>query len=192
MPDLADLSVPQALKVLHAGEISSLALTRACLDRVEALEGQLHAFITVASEKAEQSAKVADARLSELRHTSQPIPPLLGLPIVVKDVLCVQDIRCTCGSKILENFIPPFSATAVQKLLDAGVVVLGKTNTDEFAMGSSTENSAFGPTHNPWDFHAYLVVPAVGVLQLWPPALSRLPWVLIPAVVCASPPLFAG
>ncbi len=141
----------QALKALHAGEVSSLALIRACLNKIETLDGKLHAFITIASEKAEQNAKAADARLSALRHAGQPIPPLLGLPLAVKDVLCVQDMRCTCGSKILENFIPPFSATAVQKLLDAGVVVLGKTNTDEFAMGSSTENSAYGPTHNPWD-----------------------------------------
>jgi len=73
------------------------------------------------------------------------------VPILVKDVLCLKDVRCTCGSRILENFIPPYTATAVQRLLDAGVVVAGKTNTDEFAMGSSTENSAYGPTHNPWD-----------------------------------------
>ena len=79
------------------------------------------------------------------------IPPLLGLPIAIKDVLCVKDVPATCGSKILENFKPPFNATAVEKLLHAGIVVLGKTNTDEFAMGSSTENSAYGVTHNPWD-----------------------------------------
>ena len=78
-------------------------------------------------------------------------PALLGLPLAVKDVLCLAGTRATCGSKILENFVPPFNATAVQKLLDAGVVPLGKTNTDEFAMGSSTENSAYGVTHNPWD-----------------------------------------
>jgi aspartyl-tRNA(Asn)/glutamyl-tRNA(Gln) amidotransferase subunit A len=79
------------------------------------------------------------------------LPALLGLPVVIKDVLCVADVRCTCGSHILENFVPPYSATAVSRLQAAGVVILGKTNTDEFAMGSSTENSAFGPTHNPWD-----------------------------------------
>ena len=74
------------------------------------------------------------------------LPALLGIPILIKDVLCLEGVRCTCGSKILENFIPPYTATAVQRLLDAGVVVLGKSNTDEFAMGSSTENSAYGAT----------------------------------------------
>ena len=77
--------------------------------------------------------------------------PLLGIPVAIKDVLTVEGLPCTCGSKILEGFVPPFTATAVQRLLDAGVVILGKTNTDEFAMGSSTENSAYGVTHNPWD-----------------------------------------
>ena len=89
--------------------------------------------------------------MRRLPKKGEAFPPLLGLPIAVKDVLCLKDVRCTCGSKILENFVPPFTATTVQRLLDAGVVVVGKTNTDEYAMGSSTENSAYGVTHNPWD-----------------------------------------
>jgi aspartyl-tRNA(Asn)/glutamyl-tRNA(Gln) amidotransferase subunit A len=148
---LNELGVSQSLELLHTGKISSLELTRFCLSQIEKYEGDLHAFITLTPEKALASAKIADKKLSGLLKEKKPLPPLLGLPIAVKDVLCLQDVRCTCGSKILENFIAPFSGTAVQKLLDAGVVPLGKTNTDEFAMGSSTENSAYGPTHNPWD-----------------------------------------
>ena len=97
-------------------------------------------------------ADTADRALAEWRRSQQgQLPPLLGLPIAVKDVLALENVRCTCGSRILENFVPPYTATAVERLLAAGVVVVGKTNTDEFAMGSSTENSAYGPTHNPWD-----------------------------------------
>jgi aspartyl-tRNA(Asn)/glutamyl-tRNA(Gln) amidotransferase subunit A len=108
--------------------------------------------LTLIPELALARADEADRRLSDWRRRpDQPLPALLGLPIAVKDVLCVADVRCTCGSRILENFVPPFNATVVERLLAAGVVVLGKTNTDEFAMGSSTENSAYGPTHNPWD-----------------------------------------
>ncbi len=81
----------------------------------------------------------------------QPLHPMLGIPLAIKDVLALSGVRCTCGSRILENYVPPFTATSVDKLLDAGVIILGKTNTDEFAMGSSTENSAYGPTHNPWN-----------------------------------------
>jgi aspartyl-tRNA(Asn)/glutamyl-tRNA(Gln) amidotransferase subunit A len=151
MVPLNEFGVSQALKLLQSGKISSLELTQACLAQIEKYEGELHAFITLIPEKALLIARKADEQLSRLRREQQPLPPLLGLPIAVKDVLCLQDVRCTCGSRILENFIAPYSGTAVQKLLDAGVVPLGKTNTDEFAMGSSTENSAYGPTHNPWD-----------------------------------------
>jgi len=151
MLELTDLTLRQAAAQLQQGEISSRELTQAYLERIERLEPELHAFITLAPEKALQAAEAADQQLRAVRHSGEAAAPLLGVPMAIKDVLCVQDIRCTCGSRILENFVPPFSATAVNRLIQAGVVVVGKTNTDEFAMGSSTENSAYGVTHNPWN-----------------------------------------
>jgi aspartyl-tRNA(Asn)/glutamyl-tRNA(Gln) amidotransferase subunit A len=153
MSDLADLGVREALDGLNSGAFSSQEITRAVIDRIDQLEPSLHAFITRTSEQALAQAKASDEkRFPKRKSPSEPSPaPLCGLPIVVKDVLCLKDVRCTAGSKILENFIAPYSSTAVQRLLDAGVVVVGKTNSDEFAMGSSTENSGYGPTHNPWD-----------------------------------------
>src|SRR3970040_1234559 len=150
MTDLTDLSLLEAGAALRAGEVSSLELTRACLERIASLDPSLHAFLAVAPAPAEAQAAAADRRLAEARRTGSPAPALLRRPIVVKDGLCVQGLPATAGARILEGFRPPFTATAVQRLLDAGVVLLGKTNTDEFAMGSSTENSAYGGTHNPW------------------------------------------
>lgn len=152
MSDLTDLSLAQISQALRAGEVSSRQLTQAFLDRIDQLDQFIHAFLTIAPEKALKQADEADRQLRSWRAgDSEPLPPLLGVPVAVKDLLCVEDMRCTCGSRILENFIPPFNATAVEKLLAAGAIVIGKTNTDEFAMGSSTENSAYGVTHNPWD-----------------------------------------
>jgi len=149
---LIDLTLSQIVSMLRTGDVSSREVTQVFLDRIESLESLLHAFLTLIPEKALSQADKADQRLAAWRKSpDEPLPPLEGVPIAVKDVLCVADIRCTCGSHILENFAPPFNATAVQRLLDAGVIILGKTNTDEFAMGSSTENSAYGTTHNPWD-----------------------------------------
>ena len=151
-PSLSDLGLSEMISALRAGDISSRQLTLTCLERIEQLEPHLHAFLTLIPEKALARAEEADRQIGAWRvNPDQPLPPLVGIPIAVKDVLCVADVRCTCGSRILENFVPPFNATAVDRLLEAGVVIVGKTNTDEFAMGSSTENSAYGPTHNPWD-----------------------------------------
>jgi aspartyl-tRNA(Asn)/glutamyl-tRNA(Gln) amidotransferase subunit A len=148
MSSLTDLSVVQAIDLLINKEISSLELTQAYLNRIDQFEPDLHVFITPTPDLAIEQAKAADQKRMKNPQNSSP---LLGLPIAVKDVLAVENIRCTCGSKILENFVPAYTATSVQRLLDAGVVVLGKTNTDEFAMGSSTENSAYQTTSNPWN-----------------------------------------
>jgi aspartyl-tRNA(Asn)/glutamyl-tRNA(Gln) amidotransferase subunit A len=147
-----NLSVPEMLDALKKGDISSRELTLQALAKIDRLEPRLHAFITLTPELALRMADDADHRWQAWRRSPDgELPALLGLPIAVKDVLAVEGMRCTCGSRILENFVPPYTATSVQRLIDAGVVIVGKTNTDEYAMGSSTENSAYGPTSNPWD-----------------------------------------
>jgi aspartyl-tRNA(Asn)/glutamyl-tRNA(Gln) amidotransferase subunit A len=146
MTALTDLSLTEMQRGLQKGTFSSRELVQAALDRVLALEPQLHAFLHVAAAAALQRADDMDAARKEGSQV-----PLLGIPVAIKDVLTVEGLPCTCGSRILDGFVPPYTATAASRLLDAGVVILGKTNTDEFAMGSSTENSAYGATHNPWD-----------------------------------------
>jgi aspartyl-tRNA(Asn)/glutamyl-tRNA(Gln) amidotransferase subunit A len=146
---LSPLSLTEAQTALRAGDVSSRELTRAALDRISALDGRLHAFLHVAAEMALAQADEADKRRRAGDGGEQQ--PLLGIPIGVKDVFTVEGMPCTCGSKILEGWVPPFTATVVRRLQAAGVIVVGKTNTDEFAMGSSTENSAYGTTCNPWD-----------------------------------------
>ena len=152
MPELTDLTLLGAIRGLHGGDFSSRELVGACLGRIERLEPDLHCFLALTPEAALTQADDADRRLASWRKSPEgELPPLLGVPLAVKDVLCVAGVPCTCGSRILENFVPPYNATAVERLLAAGAVIVGKTNTDEFAMGSSTENSAYGVTHNPWD-----------------------------------------
>jgi aspartyl-tRNA(Asn)/glutamyl-tRNA(Gln) amidotransferase subunit A len=152
MHEIINLSLSQTIQSLRAGVFSSRELTQFYLERIDRLEKQIHAFITLTPELALEQADQADRQFVHWRKDkNSPLPALLGIPLAVKDVLCVDGVRCTCGSRILENFVPPFNASSVQRLMQAGVVILGKTNTDEFAMGSSTENSAYGVTHNPWD-----------------------------------------
>ena len=152
MSELNDLTVCQSRNLLRSGQVSSRQLTEAALERIAALEPQLHVFITLTPELALQQADETDRRrLAWQKNPGLQLPDLLGVPVAVKDVLAIRDVRCTCGSKILENFIPPYTATAIERLQAAGIVVVGKTNCDEYAMGSSTENSAYGPTFNPWD-----------------------------------------
>lgn len=143
---LYDLTIHEARRLLDAGEISAVELTQAVIDRILAVDNDVRAYLTLTPEEALEQARAADAARREGRTS-----PLLGIPVAVKDVICTAGIPTTCGSRILEDFVPTYDATAVARLKAAGAVILGKTNTDEFAMGSSTENSAFFPTHNPWD-----------------------------------------
>ncbi len=151
MTDFTALSLSELAGLLAAGEVSSEELTRSAIERIEALDAGLHAFLHLDPGGALAQAESADRALAERRRGKGHGSPLLGIPLAVKDVLCVAGMPNTCGSRILEGFVPPFNATAVARLAAAGMVVLGKTNTDEFAMGSSTENSAYGATRNPWN-----------------------------------------
>jgi aspartyl-tRNA(Asn)/glutamyl-tRNA(Gln) amidotransferase subunit A len=134
-------------EALSKGEISSVELTKAHLDRIAEVDGQVKAFLHVDAEGALAQAKGVDAR----RKSGEKLSPIAGVPLALKDVLAQRGVPTTAGSKILENWKPPYDSTVVSKLKDAGVVIMGKTNMDEFAMGSSTENSGYGPTFNPWD-----------------------------------------
>ncbi|MGD8812960.1 MAG: Asp-tRNA(Asn)/Glu-tRNA(Gln) amidotransferase subunit GatA [Anaerolineales bacterium] len=152
MTDLSDLDLLEAAQALRSGDTTSQELTEICLERIDAHDDRIHAFLYMTPELAIQQAKAADNRIMAWRQSpDEPLPLVCGIPLAVKDVLCLQGVPTTCGSKILEGFCPPYTATSVQRLIQAGSVILGKTNTDEFAMGSSTENSAYGPTHNPWN-----------------------------------------
>ena len=140
------LTIHEAHAKLARKELTSVELTGAVFDRIEKLNPILHAFLYLARDAALDQARAADVRRAQGEDT-----PLLGVPLAIKDVICVQGMPATAGSKILQGFVPPYDATAVARLRALGAVFLGKTNTDEFAMGSSTENSAYGVTRNPWD-----------------------------------------
>ncbi len=144
--DRPQLTIQEALARLKSGEVSAVDLTQAVLDRIAKLNDALNAYITVDAEGALAQAKIADQKRAD-----GSAGPLAGIPIALKDVICTEGLLTTCGSKILQNFVPPYDAHVVKRLKEADVVLLGKLNMDEFAMGSSNENSAFGSVKNPWN-----------------------------------------
>jgi aspartyl-tRNA(Asn)/glutamyl-tRNA(Gln) amidotransferase subunit A len=151
MPPISSLTLTQMQHGLSRGEFSSRELVQSALDEIARRDPSLHAFLHVDAERALAQSDQSDQLPIIAKHPRGTNYQLRGLPIAVKDVLTVEGMPCTAGSKILEGFVPPYTATSVKCLQDAGAIVIGKTNTDEFAMGSSTENSAYGRTNNPWD-----------------------------------------
>ena len=141
-----DLTIQEMRQKLLAGELTSVELTKACLERIKATDSQLNAFITVCEDESLAAAEQADQQIAAGNSAL-----LTGIPVAVKDIFNTLDVRTTCGSKILDNYVSPYDATAIVKLREQGAVIVGKLNMDEFAMGSSNENSAAGAVHNPWD-----------------------------------------
>jgi aspartyl-tRNA(Asn)/glutamyl-tRNA(Gln) amidotransferase subunit A len=144
--ELHYLTIHEAHELLRRREITSVELTQAVLERVASVEEKIGAFVTITEDMALAQARKADERIA-----AGDVSPLTGVPGVIKDVICTKGVRTTCSSKMLENLIPPYNATVMERLNAAGLVMVGKSNMDEFAMGSSTENSAFHTTKNPWD-----------------------------------------
>jgi len=140
------LTIHEAHELLKAKKLSSVELTKACLERIRQAEPKVHALVTITDELALKQAQEADRLIAK-----GDSHPLTGIPVIIKDNMCTKGIPTTCSSRMLQNFVPPYDATVVEKLNDCGAVTIGKANMDEFAMGSSTEHSAFFATHNPWD-----------------------------------------
>jgi aspartyl-tRNA(Asn)/glutamyl-tRNA(Gln) amidotransferase subunit A len=144
--DLHQLTIHEAHELLKNRQLSSVELTKNYLERIARVEPKVRAFVTVTDDLATEQARKADELIAAGKGG-----PLTGIPIAIKDVICTKGIKTTCSSRMLQNFVPPYDAAVMEKLNDGGIVMVGKANMDEFAMGSSTENSAFFPTHNPWD-----------------------------------------
>src|SRR5512133_1213240 len=144
---LHNLTIREASELLTSKKISSVELTQAVLQRAHDVDDKIKSYVTITDDVALEQAKKADERIAK----GENITPLTGIPFSMKDCISTRDVRTTCSSKILENYVPQYNATVTNKLADSGAVLVGKTNMDEFGMGSSCENSALFPTHNPWD-----------------------------------------
>ncbi len=145
--ELCQLTSHEIHDLLIKRKVSAIEVTKSVFQQIDKVEDKIHSYITLTREDAFKTAEKVDKKIS----SGESISPLSGIPVAIKDVMCTKEVLTTCGSKILSNFIPPYDATAVKKLKDMDVVIIGKTNMDEFAMGSSTETSYFGVTRNPWN-----------------------------------------
>src|SRR5436190_21372129 len=144
---LHTLTIREASELLASKKISSVELTQAVLKRAHDVDPKIKSYVTITDDLALEQARQADERIAKGTN----VTPLTGIPFAMKDCISTRDVRTTCSSKILENYVPQYNATVTNKLVDAGAVLVGKTNMDEFGMGSSCENSAFFNTHNPWN-----------------------------------------
>jgi len=147
MPPLCELTAYELRSMLSNGDISAEELVYSLFERIERVEGHIKSYITLRQDDAIKEAQKIDKQLKSSKKKGQ----LMGLPVAIKDNICTQNIRTTCGSKMLNNYIPPYNATVIERILKEGGIIIGKTNMDEFAMGSSTETSFYGVTHNPWN-----------------------------------------
>jgi aspartyl-tRNA(Asn)/glutamyl-tRNA(Gln) amidotransferase subunit A len=177
---IASLSLSTLIEKLQSAELRSVDLTTAFMDSIADHDARLGAFVHLDRDVALQQAADVDAK----RDAGESQGPLAGIPVAVKDVLCMKGQPATCASRMLKGFVPPYDATVIAKLKQAGAVVIGRTNMDEFAMGSSGENSAFGPTRNPWDTER---IPGVARRLLSQPGWPLFHLAAILAVPFASP-----
>ena len=177
------LTISSLQKRLTSGDVKAVDVCQAALDRIERLS-ELNAFITVTADEAMARAQAIDLAVER----GEQLPPLAGTIIAVKDNMVLRGVRTTAGSRILFNYKPPYTATAVERLQAAGALIIGKTNLDEFAMGSSTENSAFGPVRNPWDSTCVPGGRRAGRQSRWPQGWRWGRLARTPGARCANPP----